>query len=133
MTLTLWGAYHRLVRPLEQRSLAVHVSIDPAADIVAVIDAEGLVANGKARVRWRRSGRTVDYRMDFLDDRGEPCRLELGQRCEGFSLSAWTELAGTLRGHGAAAWGNARVRVDYRDLEPSTLFEAVRLAAKIIQ
>jgi len=133
VTLTLWGAYHRLVRPLEQRRLTVHVSIDRAGELGAVIDAEDLVVNGRARVEWRRSGFTVDYRMHFFDDRGEPCRFDLVQRLDDWTLRAWTELSGTLRRGDAAAWGSARLRVDYRDLSPRTLIEIVRGAKKVVQ
>lgn len=126
MTLTLWGAYHRLVRPLEQRSLAVHVSLDRSAEPAAVVDAEGVVAQGNARLEARRAGLAIEYRVSFTDDRGEPCRLELVQRFGGWTLRTWTELAGTLCGADAVPWGSARLRLDYRDLQLATLLSATR-------
>ena len=133
MTLTLWGAYHRLVRPLEQRSLVVHVSIDRPAELTAVVEAEGLVAEGKASVEWRRSGFIVDYRIHFLDDRGARCTLELVQRFDDWTLRACTELDGTLRDGDATAWGRARLRIDYRELGLGSVFEALGSAREIIQ
>lgn len=132
MTLTLWGAYHRLVRPLEQRSLTVHVLLGRSAEPLAVIEAEGLVVRGNARLEARRVGFALEYRMSFLDDSGRPCGLELMQRFGGGTLRTWTELAGTLRGDDAVSWGAARLRLDYRDLELRTLLEAVGGMRKII-
>jgi hypothetical protein len=132
VTLTLWGAYHRLVRPLEQRSLTVHVTLERSAEPAAVIEAEGLVAHGNARLEARRSGFALEYRMRFLDDDRQPCRLELVQRFGGGTLRTWTELIGTLAGDDAVPWGAARLRVDYRDLEVGTLIETIGRVRRII-
>lgn len=132
MTLTLWGAYHRVVRPLEQHSLTVHVTLDRSAEPSAVIEAEGLVARGNARLEARREGFAIAYRMRFLDDRGKPCRLELAQRLGGGTLRTWTELTGTLRDDDAGPWGTVRLRVDYRDLRIRTLLSAVGGVRRII-
>jgi hypothetical protein len=104
--------------------------MDRNAELGAVIDAEGLVVHGKARVDWRRSGFAVHYRMDFCDDRGEPCRLELVQRFDEWTLRACTELAGTLSGKDAT-WGNACLRLDYRELSLGTLWDVTRTLREI--
>jgi hypothetical protein len=104
--------------------------MDGAAEMGAVIDAEGLVANGTARLHWHRSGFALQYRIAFSDDLGAPCRLELVQRFDGRTLCTCTELTGTLRGDGEA-WGNACLRVDYRDLSLGAIWDAVRSLRRI--
>jgi hypothetical protein len=114
VNLTLWGAYHRLVRPLEQRSLAVHLSFDPPATLRAVIDAEELAAHASAHVETRRSGFVLRHRVTFADDTGDRHVLELVQRLGDWTLRGWTELTGTIARDGDAAWGRACLRLDYR-------------------
>jgi hypothetical protein len=132
VTLTLSGAYHRLVRPLEQRRLTVHVSLDGSAEPQALIEAEGLVTLASVRLDARPLGFSLEYRMRFLDDGGEPCRLELVQHLGGWTLRTWTELSGMLWRDDAAPWGVARLRVDYRDLRFRTLLGATGILRKII-
>jgi hypothetical protein len=132
VTLTLWGAYHRLVRPLEQRSLAVHIALDRSVDPAAIVEAEGLVTRAGARIEASRTGATIAYRLLFSDERGDPWRLDLVQHLEGRTLRTWTELAGTLRSDDRAPWGSARLRVDYRDVSLRALLDAFRTIERII-
>jgi hypothetical protein len=119
---TLWGAYHRIDRPLEPRRLAIHLRAESLPPLEVVVEADDLASGAPADFEVGRSGFSMKYALRFSDDRGRPCCLELTHPVHGRTLRDVTELSGDLTGHpdsGAerlpSRLGRAIVRLDYRD------------------